>query len=43
MKFDFNNVYITGANGWLGRQLIEVFLSPKKIKLLIFQLIKTLR
>ena len=23
MKFEFKNVFITGANGWLGRQIIE--------------------
>ncbi len=25
MKFDYDNVYITGSNGWLGKKLIESF------------------
>jgi nucleoside-diphosphate-sugar epimerase len=36
MKFDFNNVYVTGASGWLGRQCIEVLLSPENNKAINF-------
>ena len=30
MKFDFEDVFITGANGWLGRQLIESLINNDK-------------
>lgn len=43
MKFEYNDVFITGANGWLGRQIVSslinpdpdilIFKKPKKIKI----------
>jgi nucleoside-diphosphate-sugar epimerase len=30
MKFEFTDVFITGANGWLGRQLVESLMNNDK-------------
>ena len=30
MKFDFEDIFITGANGWLGRQLVESLINNDK-------------
>jgi nucleoside-diphosphate-sugar epimerase len=27
MKFEFEDVFITGANGWLGRQIVESLIT----------------
>ena len=43
MKFEFNNVYITGAGGWLGKQLIEVLLSPDSNKAIKFSVSNNLK
>ena len=38
MKFEFKNVYVTGANGWLGKQLMKVLLSSNDNKAINFSL-----
>lgn len=43
MKFEFNNVYVTGASGWLGKQLIEVLLSPDCNKAVKFSVSNNLK
>ncbi len=42
MKFDFEDVFITGANGWLGRQIVEGLINIDP-DVLIFKKSKTIK
>ncbi len=41
MKFDFKDVFITGSNGWLGRQIVESLINPDP-NVLVFEKSKKL-